>query len=128
MRQFLDGFPLFDTETPIWIAETGSHWAYSAWEPAPGRGLRLPESLDWVSDYLWDVMADDYLIPWLNWLRDNTDPLKIEKWFFFKSYIDVERQAKTDAYGGIYFFDSKDQNAELNPLGRIYREFSLGLR
>ena len=73
-------------------------------------------------------MANDYLIPLLDWLRDNSESQNIGKWFFFRSYIDVEEQAKRDAYGGIYFFDSADQDASLNPLGQIYREFSLGLR
>mgnify|MGYP002849272447 CR=1 FL=1 len=125
MRQYLNtnGYE----NTPIWITEIAIHVGY-------GYGLNDRDGWEWVEyptkmapqgPYHWDLMGN-YLIEIFDWLETNAESNKIEKWFFFSTWDDIENVGP-DGYMGITFFDSKDVGASLNCLGEIFRTRSLGL-
>jgi len=113
--------------TPIWITEVASHWGYSELGFDGNGNVMVPAHMDPVVDYEWDAM-EGYLVNLIDWLRANGPGLKIEKWFFFRAYVDVVKQAKFDGYAGLYFFEGAEAGADLNRLGEIYREYAMGLR
>lgn len=112
--------------TPIWVTEVASHWAYSELGFLDGK-LVVPSHLDPLDDYQWDAM-EGYITNLVDWLRGNGPTYKIEKWFFFRAYVDTATQVASDGYGGIYFFEGAGDGAALNQLGNVYRDYSLGLR
>ena len=56
----------------------------------------------------------------------NATSHKIDRWFFFRSWVDTVNVGG-DGYMGIYFFDGPSQGSPLNCLGEVYRARSLGL-
>jgi hypothetical protein len=120
-RQFLSTEVPGHANTPIWITEIASHWAYSAWEIRDGQ-ISVPIGLP----FQWQAMGH-YMDGILNWLEDNAEAQQIDKWFFFIDWIDIEISA-ADGYAGIHFFESEEDGAALNQLGQIYRDHALGLR
>ena len=115
LRDFLDITDF--RSTPIWVTEIAVHWGFDDLEFKPGGGVAP------TGAYHWDLMSD-YLIRMVDWLEANDQSLNIEKWFFFKSYVDL---ANTFDYAGIYFFDGPGQSGTRNCLGDIYRARSLNL-
>lgn len=123
LRNFLD-FELFRFSDPIWITEAGTHWAYDAWEIGPTGDLTIPSHLDWVDDYRWDAVTK-YTESLIRWLLINSQSLKIEKWFFFRDWIDPATHEGADAnYSGLYLFESKDLDSPLNPVGQLYFDYA----
>jgi hypothetical protein len=120
-RQYLNNEVPGHADTPIWITEIASHWAYQDFAIEDG-GLAVPEGLP----YRWQDMTD-YMDGILNWLENNSQSQNIGRWFFYVDWIDIERSA-ADGYAGIYFFESGDTGAPLNALGQVYRDHALGLR
>tara|TARA_B000000460_G_C21258956_1_gene282455 strand:- start:103 stop:498 length:396 start_codon:yes stop_codon:yes gene_type:complete len=114
MRQYLDSIPEY-TDMPIWITEIAVHVGYDGWV--------LDSPLDPVGVYHWDKMSD-YLVTILDWLDVNADANKIEKWFFFTTWKDIENVGK-DGYMGIIFFEGSEEGAPLNCLGETYRAYSM---
>jgi len=123
LRNFLD-FELFLFNDPIWITEAGTHWAYGAWELGPGNKIRIPSHLDWEDDYEWDLVAG-YTESLIRWLLINGQSMKIEKWFFFRDWIDPETHAGADAhYSGMYLFESENIGSPLNQVGQLYFDYA----
>ena len=123
LRDFLD-FELFRFNDPIWITEAGTHWAYDAWEIGPGNKLTIPSHLDWVADYQWDVVSA-YAESLIRWLLINGQSMKIEKWFFFRDWINPETHEGADAnYSGLYLFESQDIGSPLNQVGQLYFDYA----
>ena len=120
-RNFLETEVPGHADTPIWITEIASHWAFSEWEIREGT-FGVPDGLP----FQWQVMSD-YMDNILNWLESNSEEQKIDRWFFFIDWIDIETSA-ADGYAGIHFFESGEDGAPLNQLGQNYREHALGLR
>jgi hypothetical protein len=125
-RAYLDAEVPEHSNKPIWVTEVASHWAYSELGFKDG-GLRVPEHFDPIDDYRWFSMAG-YISNLIEWLRDNGPDLKIEKWFFYRAYVNTVSQAEFDGYAGLYFFKGPGDGAALNPLGEIYRDYAMGLR
>lgn len=124
-RDYLDT-ELFRSSDPIWVTEIASHWAYSAWTRLDG-GITIPPELDWDLDYRWDDMLN-YLTKTIDWLRANALGMKIEKWFFYRNFIDVTQSQYGDPYAGIYFFESDADDSPLNQLGQLYKDYATGRR
>ena len=120
-RQFLTNEVLGHADTPIWVTEIASHWAFSAWEIRDGA-IAVPTGLA----FQWQAMIA-YMDGILDWLEDNAAAQKIDKWFFFIDWIDIDKSA-ADGYAGIHFFESEEVGAPLNQLGQVYRDHALGLR
>ena len=125
MRQYLDTFPQY-IDTPIWITEIAIHVGY-------GEGLAPYDGWDFdpfpkivpKGPYRWDLMSD-YINSVLDWLEANAISHKIERWFFFRTWVDIVNVG-VDGYMGIIFFEGPDQGAGLNCLGEVYRARALGL-
>ena len=126
-RAYLDAQVPEHSNTPIWITEVGSHWAYSKLGFSDQGNLIVPTDLDPIDDYEWDAM-EGYLVGLLDWLRANGPQLKIEKWFFYRAFIDTVQQVAFDGYAGLYFFEGRKAGDVLNQLGQVYRNYALGLR
>jgi len=123
LRDFLD-FELFRFNDPIWITEAGTHWAYGSWELGPGNKIRIPSHLDWVEDYEWDEVAI-YTESLIRWLLINGQSMKIEKWFFFRDWIDPATHENADAnYSGLYLFESNEVGSPLNQVGQLYYDYA----
>jgi len=116
LREYLDTMSEYNT-TPIWITEMALHVGYEGWE--------FDSPLDPVEPYHWDKMSD-YLIYILDWLEENHDVVKIEKWFLFVTWKDIV-DVGADGYMGIILFSGPNPDtSSLNCLGSIYRARSLG--
>ena len=87
--------------------------------------MDFPNQLGGVGDYRWDLMSD-YLNRVLDWLEDNADGMKVERWFFSITWKDIVNVGP-DGYMGVVFFDGPDEGASLNCLGQVYRARALGL-
>jgi hypothetical protein len=124
-RQFLSLEVPGHSETPIWVTELASHWAFSAWT-IENNALAIPSDLDIETDYLWDEM-EGYMDGILGWLRDEGPANNIDRWFFFKGHADIEASSK-EGYAGIYFYENGDEGSPLNPLGEVYRDYILQSR
>jgi hypothetical protein len=124
-RQFLDQEVPGHAQTPIWITELASHWAFSAWTITDGV-LAIPPDLDPDADYLWNQM-EDYMDGILGWLKTNGPAMNIDRWFFFKGHADI-RALSTDGYAGIYFYEDASVGAPLNQLGEVYSDYVSGKR
>ncbi len=132
MRQYLNGQGYADT--PIWITELAIHVGYDGWRwehKVTGANCTSQEVLAGecrltpTGDYHWDKMSD-YLAQVLDWLEDldGGSANKIEKWFFFTPWKDIENVGG-DGYMGIIYFNGPDENASLNCLGKLYRSRAL---
>jgi hypothetical protein len=124
-RQFLRDEVPGHANTPIWITEIASHWAFDGFEIIDGV-FSIPADQHVADDYLWDNMIGymDGIIPWL---MDNAEAQNIDRWFFFRDWIDISKSA-SDGYAGIYFFEDSTGDAALNPLGQVYRDYATGQR
>jgi len=60
-------------------------------------------------------------------LKNNANAQNIERWFFYQDWVDISLTAG-DGYAGIQFFESGDDGAALNELGKVYRDQAMGLR
>ena len=116
MREYLNGNGYADT--PIWIGEIAIHVGFDGWQPV-GDGFGP------VGDYHWDNMRD-YISEVLDWLETNAASNKIEKWFFFKTWKDIQNPPSFDPYMGYVFFNESGQGTSRNCLGDLYRARSLG--
>jgi len=119
-RQFLDLEVPGHAQTPIWVTELASHWAFAAWTITDGV-LAIPPDLDPGDDYLWDEM-EGYMDGILGWLKTSGPELYVERWFFFKGYADMWATSG-DGYAGIYFYEEATVGAPLNQLGGVYRDY-----
>lgn len=112
-------------ETPIWVTELASHWGYSEWVIEDGL-LTIPPDQDYLEDFLWDDMAG-YMDGILGWLQESGNDLDIDRWFFFKGYVDLQAP-KLDGYAGVHFFSDNSPAALPNQLGELYRDYATGVR
>ena len=117
MRQYLNGIAEY-ANTPIWVTEIAVHVGYDGWKWDP-----FPTNIEPVGGYNPDKMSD-YMTAVLDWLDANAVEQNIEKWFFFKTWIDIANP-ELDGYMGISFFDNPAQGASRTCLGDIYRARSL---
>ncbi|MFP6680398.1 MAG: glycosyl hydrolase [Dehalococcoidia bacterium] len=108
--------------TPIWVTELASHWAFSEWE-IQNNALAVPDELDIETDYLWFEM-EGYMNGILDWLKNEGPVNNIERWFFYKGHVDIEKSSK-EGYAGIYFYEDASEGSDLNPLGKVYRDYIL---
>jgi len=126
-RAFINSEVPERANSPIWVTEIASHWAYSELAFNADLNLIVPANQDPVDDYLWDAMSG-YLTGILDWLRANGPSLNINKWFFYRAYVNPVVQVDFDGYAGLYFFQGPGNDDGLNQLGQIYRDYALGLR
>jgi hypothetical protein len=124
-RQFLKDEVPGHADTPIWVTEIASHWAFDGWEFQNGA-IAIPAGQDLQTDFLWDEMIG-YMDGIIGWLRDNSESQKIDRWFFFRDWIDITESVK-DGYAGISLFDSGLDGAALTHLGNVYRDYASGQR
>jgi len=124
-RNFLSSEVPGHAESPIWVTEIASHWGYDAWVIQDGL-LTIPSEQDYLADFLWDDIAG-YMNGILGWLQANGSDLNIERWFFFKGYVDLQAP-KLDGYAGVHFFSDDSSSAQPNQLGKLYREYATGMR
>jgi hypothetical protein len=124
-RQFLlDEVPGHEN-TPIWVTETASHWGFTDWEIRDGK-IAIPLGQDFETNFLW-IQMTGYMDGIINWMRDNAQSKNIERWFFYRDWVDISKTAQ-DGYAGIHFFDGPDVGANLTPLGTVYRDYATGNR
>ena len=71
---------------------------------------------------------ETYLTNVIDWLRGNAGDLNIEKWFFYRDYVDVRDAPFGDPYAGIYFFENETTGSSLNQLGEVYSDYATGRR
>ena len=126
-REFLDSELLPSAPKTIWVTEIASHWAYSEWIFDSDGFVTLPAHLDWQDDFLWD-QEGQYLIAIADWLKANSASMQIERWFFYKTYVNLPQSAAKFAYAGMHFFEGPGPEASLNQLGEIYRDYATGVR
>jgi hypothetical protein len=124
-RQFLRDEVPGHADTPIWITEIASHWGYDSFEFVDGA-LSIPVGKNVQDDFLWDEEIV-YMDGIIGWLRDNSDNQNIDRWFFYKDWVDITKDASR-GYAGIHFFESDEDDAALNPLGTVYRAWATGQR
>lgn len=125
-REFLDSSQIGQNGKPIWVMEIASHWAYESWDLDPVVGLTIGPGLDWETDYRWDDMHR-YMREVLDFLDREGPRYRIERWFLFATYLDIRETAST-GYAGIYLLDGPGQDASLNRLGQLFREYATGVR
>jgi hypothetical protein len=124
-REFLRDEVPGHADTPIWVTEIASHWGFSAWDIRENQ-LAIPLGQDIQDDFLWDDMTG-YMDGIINWLDDNATSQKIDRWFFFRDWIDISETAR-NGYAGIHLFESGAEGAQLNQLGIVYRDHATGVR
>jgi hypothetical protein len=124
-RQYLADEVPGHSSTPIWVTELASHWAFSAWA-IEDSALAIPPDLDIETDYLWDEM-EDYMDGILGWLKSEGPEINVDRWFFFKGYVDIAA-SHTEGYAGIYLYENDEEGASLNQLGEVYRDYIMGGR
>ncbi len=124
-RNFLTNEVPGHSNTPIWVTELASHWGYNGWTIQNGL-LTIPEGQDYSQNFLWDDMAG-YMDGILGWLQANGNSLNIDRWFFFKGYVDMQAP-KIDGYAGTHFFSDSSVGATPNQLGQLYRAYATGDR
>ena len=118
-RNFLDSYqnggsvPYLDN--PIWVMEIGIHVGYDGWEHRDGR-------IHPVGNYNWDVMGG-YLNKVLEWLDSNSGNLAVEKWFVYRSWVDIVNIGP-DGYMGISLFDRPESPDQINCLGAIFKSWA----
>jgi hypothetical protein len=119
LRAFLATVP-GHADTPIWITEVASHWAYDevGWV---NSNLAIPDT-----PYRWDLMTE-YIENLFSWFQSNGPTLKIDRWFLYRGYIEIANHAKY-GYAGIYLFETGDTGAAMTPVGEVYRDFASGIR
>lgn len=122
-RNFLTNEVPGHADSPIWVTELASHWGYSEWVIESGL-LAIPPDQDHIEDFLWDDMAG-FMNGILGWLQVNGNDLNIDRWFFFKGYVDLQAP-KLDGYAGIHFFSDDSTTATPNELGQLYRAYATG--
>ena len=120
-REYLQSSVPGHANTPIWITEMASHWAYDTVSFVDSEQA-IPEGLP----YRWDAM-NEYVAKLSGWLNANGDMYGIDRWFLYRGYIDIADHAK-NGYAGIYLFESGDTGAALTPTGEVYRDFAKGIR
>ena len=111
--------------TPIFINEVASHWGFSGLELINGE-VSIPAGQSFTDDFLWDEM-EQYLINLLDWLKANGPSLYIDRWFLYATHVDITQTVK-NWYAGIELFDGFHAEANLNQLGRLYRDYATGVR
>jgi len=124
-RQYLADEVPGHSSTPIWVTELASHWAFSGWA-IEDSALAIPPDLDIETDYLWDEM-EGYMDGILGWLKSEGPDINVDRWFFFKGYVDIEA-SRTEGYAGIYLYENGEEGASLNQLGEVYRDYIMGER
>ena len=67
----------------------------------------------------------DYMAKILNWLDTSANDHNYTKWFFLRTWENVENPNDGEVYIGITFFDSQNVGATLNCLGIVYKSRSL---
>ena len=55
------------------------------------------------------------------WLKNNASDYRIERWFQFVTYADIENINIT-GYAGITLFDAAERGASLTNMGKIYKD------
>jgi len=108
------------SDTPIWVTELASHWAFSGWTISNNQ-LALPPELDIEADYMWDAM-EGYMDGILSWLKTSGPSMHVDRWFFYKGYSDIALTS-ADGYAGIYFYESGASDSPLNQLGTVYSDY-----
>jgi len=124
-RQYLADEVPGHSSTPIWVTELASHWAFPAWA-IKDSALAIPPDLDIEADYLWGEM-EGYMDGILGWLKNEGPAINVDRWFFFKGYVDIEASIP-EGYAGIYFYENGEEGASLNQLGEIYSDYIAGRR
>jgi hypothetical protein len=120
-RQFLEQEVPGHADTPIWVTEIASHWAYDSFEFGPS-GLVIPDG----SVYRWDAMSG-YLTGIFDWLSESGSAFGIDRWFLYRGYIDIQAHAM-NGYAGIHLFESGEIGAKPTVLGELYRQYATGER
>lgn len=115
LRRWLDQRP-DEAGKPIWVTELGLHWGYADIDfDVPGcDGLPTPAGRYHMSGVL------DYLNDVYDWLELKGDDLKIQRWFQYVSYHEIET-CNQDGYAGLTLFESHRVGADLTPAGRLVR-------
>jgi hypothetical protein len=111
--------------TPIYINEVASHWGFNGLEFIDGK-TSIPSGQSYTDDFLWDEM-EHYLSTLMDWLKQSGPALYIERWFLYATYVDISESA-ANGYAGIVLFDGYFDGANLNQLGRLYRDYAIGVR
>ena len=124
-RQFLRDEVPGQANAPIWVTEIASHWGFDGLEFVDGV-IGIPAGQDFQDDFLWDDMIG-YMDGIIGWMRDNAGAQNIERWFFYKDWVDISKGAAS-GYAGIHFFEAGTGDAALNPLGLVYRDYASGQR
>jgi len=117
LRSYLDAIPEY-RNTPIWITEIALHWGYEGWSFSSPFDQDKP--IVPVGRYCEREVAN-YMINIFDWLKNNANEYKIERWFQFLTYADIEKINIT-GYAGITLFDAPEIGASLTSMGKIYRD------
>jgi hypothetical protein len=121
LRQFLRDEVPGHANTPIWITEIASHWAFNSWEIKDGE-IAIPDG----EVFQWEAMVG-YMDGIIGWLKANAAKENIDRWFFYRDWVDLSKSARV-GYAGIHFFESEANGAALTPLGINYRDHVKGVR
>jgi len=63
----------------------------------------------------------------IGWMQNNAVTQNIERWFFYKDWVDISQTASA-GYAGIHLFESGGSGVALNPLGQVYHDYATGQR
>ena len=117
MRQYLETFTEY-ANTPIWITEFSIHVGFDGWQFVDG-------AFSHTGAYHWDKMSN-YMIEVLDWLDTNAAEINVEKWFFYKTWRDING-VSSDGFMGISLLTDSAIDTAPNCLGETYRTRSLKL-
>ena len=114
MRSYMDAVGI---NKPIWVTELGLHWGYSEME------IRSGETYPWWPK---GTYREDLVVSYFNtlytWLEGNSTSLKIEKWFTFQTYANLNI-GNEGGYNGMTMFDGPSIGAGLTPVGLNYKNW-----
>jgi hypothetical protein len=66
---------------------------------------------------------ESYMQSVVGWLMQNSDRLRIERWFIYTNY-QADPESWESVYAGIDLTTGSGPDAALTPLGRLYRQLA----
>ncbi len=128
-REYLNTIPEYK-DKPFWLTEFAILWGFDGIQWLPDKGAKAgisqgdvtPMKAQPVGELRTDLMSE-YLRNILGWLENNSETMRMEKWFVFSSHGHIEPWAT--ASSGVSLLQDKGTGRELTTLGALYKDHSL---
>lgn len=107
---------------PIWVTEFGLHWGFPDWVSGlPGCITPSP-----VGEYLTEEVIA-YLKSVYMWFEANATEMKLERWFTFSTYRNID-VCQADSGNGLSMLDSSGGAGTLTEVGLFFKNWIRGIR